>query len=91
MVSRLLCALEGKYLAQDSCHDLTDGADVANAAIQRLSFSCYIPNVSGRGFIEVGSSNHASNFFPFGNFLFSKVKYVYYVFIYFVKLWGLLL
>ncbi|KAK7363411.1 hypothetical protein VNO77_05554 [Canavalia gladiata] len=60
--TRLLCALEGKYLVHDSCHDLINGAD---AAIQHLSFSCQIPNVTGRGFIEVEDHGLSSCSFPF--------------------------
>ncbi|KAK7291746.1 hypothetical protein RIF29_07129 [Crotalaria pallida] len=63
--TRLLCALEGKYLAQDRCHDLSEGVDVADEAIQHLSFSCRIPNVTGRGFIEVEDHGLSSCSFPF--------------------------
>ncbi|TQD96878.1 hypothetical protein C1H46_017483 [Malus baccata] len=51
----LLCALEGKYLVQETCYDLVDGADttIENDQLQCLRFSCSIPNVTGRGFIEV--------------------------------------
>lgn len=59
MISRLHCALEGKYLVHASCHDLIGGAD---APIQHLSFSCHIPNVTGRGFIEVVSNYHTPKF-----------------------------
>lgn len=75
IIFRLLCALEGKYLVHDSCHDLVDGADVADAAIQHLRFSCHIPNVNGRGFIEVVSCTHTPNFSKhFFVFLFSNIK-----------------
>ena len=52
---RLLCALEGKYLAQESSDELIDGADatVEHDELQCLRFSCSIPNITGRGFIEV--------------------------------------
>ncbi|TKY72966.1 Squamosa promoter-binding protein 1 [Spatholobus suberectus] len=65
--TRLLCALEGEYLVQDSCYDLIDGADVANGhnELQHLSFSCHIPNVTGRGFIEVEDHGLSSCSFPF--------------------------
>jgi len=50
----LLCALEGKYLVQESCYDLVDAdAAIGRHELQHLSFSCCIPNVAGRGFIEV--------------------------------------
>jgi len=68
MISRLLCALEGKYLANASCHDLNGGAD---ESIQHLNFSCHIPNVTGRGFIEVLSLYHTPKFF-YGVFFFKK-------------------
>ncbi|KAH1232501.1 Squamosa promoter-binding-like protein 1 [Glycine max] len=60
---RLLCALEGKYLVQDSCYDLIDSADAVNGhqELQHLSFSCHVPNVTGRGFIEV---NHIKDILP---------------------------
>ncbi|KAG4929460.1 hypothetical protein GLYMA_17G039600v4 [Glycine max] len=60
--TRLLCALEGKYLVHASCHGLIGGAD---APIQHLSFSCHIPNVTGRGFIEVEDHGLSSCSFPF--------------------------
>ncbi|TKY54314.1 Squamosa promoter-binding protein 1 [Spatholobus suberectus] len=60
--TRLLCALEGKYLVHNSCHDLIDGAD---ATIQHLSLSCRVPNVTGRGFIEVEDHGLSSCSFPF--------------------------
>ncbi|KAL6193544.1 hypothetical protein ACLB2K_034628 [Fragaria x ananassa] len=65
--TRLLCALEGKYLAQEACDDLMDGADttVEHDELQCLKFSCSIPNVTGRGFIEVEDLGLSSNFFPF--------------------------
>ncbi|XP_027330302.1 squamosa promoter-binding-like protein 12 isoform X2 [Abrus precatorius] len=60
--TRLFCALEGKYLVHHSCLDLIDGADLAT---QYLSFSCQIPNVTGRGFIEVEDHDLSSCSFPF--------------------------
>ncbi|RDX58628.1 Squamosa promoter-binding-like protein 1, partial [Mucuna pruriens] len=65
---RLLCALEGKYLVQDSCYDLIDAAEAASGhqELQHLSFSCHIPNVTGRGFVEVVEDNGLSSCsFPF--------------------------
>jgi len=59
----LLCALEGKYLVQDSCYDLVDAdAAIGHNELQHLSFSCRIPNVTGRGFIEVVYSYNFSCF-----------------------------
>ncbi|KAK1383306.1 hypothetical protein POM88_021041 [Heracleum sosnowskyi] len=54
--TRLLCALEGKYLVQEDSSSLIDG--VASFTdneeeIQSRSFLCSIPDVIGRGFIEV--------------------------------------
>ncbi|KAK9934121.1 hypothetical protein M0R45_021277 [Rubus argutus] len=65
--TRLLCALEGKYLSQEACDDLMDGADttVEHDELQCLRFSCSIPNVTGRGFIEVEDLGLSSSFFPF--------------------------
>nr|AIL95846.1 SQUAMOSA promoter binding-like transcription factor [Gossypium hirsutum] len=53
--TRLLCAVEGKYLVQETCYDLMDAVDPINEQdkLQHLCFLCPIPNVSGRGFIEV--------------------------------------
>ncbi|KAJ8767274.1 hypothetical protein K2173_017318 [Erythroxylum novogranatense] len=65
--TRLLCALEGNYLVQQSCYDLMDDADVINYhdKLQCLSFSCSVPNFVGRGFIEVEDHGLSSCFFPF--------------------------
>ncbi|GKV10436.1 hypothetical protein SLEP1_g21797 [Rubroshorea leprosula] len=65
--TRLLCAIEGKYPMQETCYDLIEGVDVVNEhdELQCLSFPCSIPNVSGRGFIEVEDDGLSSSFFPF--------------------------
>ncbi|XP_027362021.1 squamosa promoter-binding-like protein 1 isoform X2 [Abrus precatorius] len=65
--TRLLCSLEGKYLVQDSCYNLIDGTNTAieHHELQRLSFSCHIPNVTGRGFIEVEDNGLSGCSFPF--------------------------
>ncbi|KAK4265981.1 hypothetical protein QN277_026959 [Acacia crassicarpa] len=65
--TRLLCALEGKYLAQHSCCDLIDGVDTAieHDQHQCLSFSCTIPSVTGRGFIQVEDHGLSGCSFPF--------------------------
>ncbi|ESW10549.1 hypothetical protein PHAVU_009G219200 [Phaseolus vulgaris] len=64
--TRLLCALEGKYLVQESCYDLVDAdAAIGRHELQHLSFSCCIPNVAGRGFIEVEDNGLSSCSFPF--------------------------
>ncbi|PSR85250.1 Squamosa promoter-binding-like protein [Actinidia chinensis var. chinensis] len=65
--TRLLCALEGKYLVQESCSDVMEGGDtfVDQDGIQCLRFSCSIPNLTGRGFIEVEDHGLSGSFFPF--------------------------
>ncbi|XP_058722874.1 squamosa promoter-binding-like protein 1 [Vicia villosa] len=65
--ARILCALEGKYLVEDRCYDLIDGSGAATGhhELQNLSFSCRIPNMSGRGFIEVEDDCLGSCSFPF--------------------------
>ncbi|XP_047180545.1 squamosa promoter-binding-like protein 12 isoform X1 [Vigna umbellata] len=64
--TRLLCALEGKYLVQDSCYDSVDAdAAIGHNELQHLSFSCSIPNLTGRGFIEVEDNGLSSCSFPF--------------------------
>ena len=53
--SRLLCALEGKYLVKEATHELMDDIDSVKEhdELQYLNFSCSIPKMTGRGFIEV--------------------------------------
>ncbi|KAM7487994.1 hypothetical protein LguiB_025478 [Lonicera macranthoides] len=64
--TRLLCALEGKYLFQQSCLDMEGaGSLVEHEEVQSLSFPCCTPNVTGRGFIEVEDYGLSSSFFPF--------------------------
>lgn len=57
LLFRLLCALEGKYLVQQDSSSLMDGAasSTDNEEIQSISFPCSIPDIIGRGFIEVTS------------------------------------
>lgn len=52
---RLLCTLEGTYLVQENCADMTGRSDssIEHDQIQSLSFSCVLPDIIGRGFIEV--------------------------------------
>ena len=52
---RLLCAVEGKYLVQEATHELIDDNDnfKEQDELQCVNFSCSIPTVTGRGFIEV--------------------------------------
>ncbi|XP_071701781.1 squamosa promoter-binding-like protein 1 [Rutidosis leptorrhynchoides] len=65
--SRMLCVLEGSYLYQTSCSDLTDATDslTNREDVQSLSFSCSIPDISGRGFVEIEDDSLSSSFFPF--------------------------
>ncbi|XVE82356.1 hypothetical protein DITRI_Ditri15bG0142100 [Diplodiscus trichospermus] len=65
--TRLLCAVEGEYLVQETCYDLMELVDMVNEhdELQRLCFHCSIPNVSGRGFIEVEDHGLSGTFFPF--------------------------
>lgn len=52
---RLLCALEGTYLVQEATLELMDEEDSLEEQdeLQCVKFSCSIPRVTGRGFIEV--------------------------------------
>ncbi|XP_057810223.1 squamosa promoter-binding-like protein 1 [Salvia miltiorrhiza] len=65
--ARLLCTLEGKFLIQENCADMRGGADssIEHDEIQSFSFSCAVPDVIGRGFIEVEDYGLSSSFFPF--------------------------
>ncbi|XP_051129340.1 squamosa promoter-binding-like protein 1 [Andrographis paniculata] len=65
--SRVFCALEGQYLLHESCADVTRAElSVEHEEIESLSFSCAIPQVLGRGFIEVVEDHGlSSSFFPF--------------------------
>ncbi|XP_022727600.1 squamosa promoter-binding-like protein 1 [Durio zibethinus] len=65
--SRLLCAVEGKYLVQEATHELLDGNDdfMEQDELQCVNFSCSIPTVTGRGFIEIEDHGFSSSFFPF--------------------------
>ncbi|CAI9119054.1 OLC1v1020717C1 [Oldenlandia corymbosa var. corymbosa] len=59
--TRLLCAIEGKYLVHERCADAYD----EHAETRILSFTCTIPDVTGRGFIEIEDHGLSSSFFPF--------------------------
>lgn len=65
--SRLLCAVEGRYLLQEGCHGLVEGDGTASEhyEVQSLSFHCSMPDVIGRGFIEVEDYGLTGCFFPF--------------------------
>lgn len=66
--TRLLCAVEGKYLVQEATRELTDdnSDDIkGHNEVQCVNFACSIPLVTGRGFIEVEDDGLNSSFFPF--------------------------
>lgn len=66
--TRLLCALEGNYLIEETSDELlAEDVDCpgGNGNIQCRRFSCSIPVVNGRGFIEVEDGGLSSSFFPF--------------------------
>ncbi|XP_057790305.1 squamosa promoter-binding-like protein 1 [Salvia miltiorrhiza] len=60
--SRLLCALEGNYLEANS--ESMEHVDSLEH-VQCLKFSCSIPAVTGRGFIEVEDHGLSSSYYPF--------------------------
>ncbi|KAL7112404.1 hypothetical protein ACP275_04G002100 [Erythranthe tilingii] len=61
--TRLLCALEGKYLEAKS--ESVEHVDGSEGNAQNIKFSCSIPAVTGRGFIEVEDHGVSSSFSPF--------------------------
>lgn len=66
--TRLLCALEGKYLNEKATPDVKEDSDIleeADVGIEQATLSCSIPSVTGRGFIEVEDEGLSSSFFPF--------------------------
>ncbi|MBA0645193.1 hypothetical protein Goklo_013320 [Gossypium klotzschianum] len=65
--TRLLCSVEGKYLVQNDSHELIDDNDdfKEQDELQCINFSCSIPTVTGRGFIEIEDPCFSSSFFPF--------------------------
>ncbi|KAK8639625.1 hypothetical protein V6N13_137998 [Hibiscus sabdariffa] len=65
--TRLLCAVEGKYLAREATEELMNDNDdfKEQDELQCVSFSCSIPIVTGRGFIEIEDQGFSSSFFPF--------------------------
>ncbi|XP_047332260.1 squamosa promoter-binding-like protein 1 [Impatiens glandulifera] len=63
---RLFCALEGKYLGEENCSDVLDEDDFNSTnEVHCISFTCSMPNVTGRGFLEVEEHGLSSSFFPF--------------------------
>lgn len=65
--TRLLCAVEGKYMVQEATHELLDDVNSFKELdeLQCVNFSCSIPAVTGRGFIEIEDHGFSSTFFPF--------------------------
>ncbi|XP_074562605.1 squamosa promoter-binding-like protein 1 [Curcuma longa] len=65
--SRLLCSFDGKYLLQERIQALAKETDrvAENALSQCLSFSCLLPDVTGRGFIELEDCGVSDEFLPF--------------------------
>ncbi|KAG9459930.1 hypothetical protein H6P81_004438 [Aristolochia fimbriata] len=61
--TRFLCAFEGKYLAQETSQVVNASGEHDES--QCLSFSCTMPSVVGRGFVEVEEQGLGCGFFPF--------------------------
>ncbi|KAK4418001.1 Squamosa promoter-binding-like protein 1 [Sesamum alatum] len=60
---RLLCALDGNYV--EASTESVEHVDGLEGSVQYLKFSCSVPAVTGRGFIEVEDHGLSSSFFPF--------------------------
>ncbi|KAL9397192.1 hypothetical protein Peur_011445 [Populus x canadensis] len=65
--TRLLCAVEGNYMVQENRQEVMDGVDSfkGHDEVHCVNFSCSIPMVTGRGFIEIEDHGFSSSFFPF--------------------------
>ncbi|KAK7337578.1 hypothetical protein VNO77_18160 [Canavalia gladiata] len=63
--TRLLCALEGNYLVCEDAHESMDQCSQDLDEHQCIQFSCSVPVVNGRGFIEIEDQGLSSSFFPF--------------------------
>ncbi|KAF7804965.1 squamosa promoter-binding-like protein 1 [Senna tora] len=63
--TRLLCALEGKYLVCEDANESMDQCSKELDELQCVQFSCSVPVMHGRGFIEVEDQGLSSSFFPF--------------------------
>ncbi|GLT50569.1 hypothetical protein SLA2020_240470 [Shorea laevis] len=64
--TRLLCAVEGKYLVQEDTHELLANDNIKqHDELQCVNFSCSIPIMTGRGFMEIEDHGFSSSFFPF--------------------------
>ncbi|KAJ1425609.1 Ankyrin repeat-containing domain [Sesbania bispinosa] len=63
--ARLMCALEGKYLACEDAHESMDQYPKELDGLQCIGFACSVPVMNGRGFIEIEDQGLSSSFFPF--------------------------
>ncbi|KAJ7973130.1 Squamosa promoter-binding-like protein [Quillaja saponaria] len=65
--ARLLCALEGEHLVDEDTCESVDVLDCSKELdeLHCINFSCSIPDVDGRGFIEIEDQGLRSSFFPF--------------------------
>ncbi|KAM7255213.1 hypothetical protein ACFE04_020454 [Oxalis oulophora] len=78
--TRLLCAVEGKYLAQEIADHVVDSSREDNNEIQEtivdsswdaddelqcVHFTCSVPTLTGRGFIEFEDNGFLRSYFPF--------------------------
>ncbi|CAL0316514.1 unnamed protein product [Lupinus luteus] len=63
--TRLICALEGKYLVCEDAHESMDQHSKELDEIRCIQFSCSVPVMNGRGFIEIEDQGLSSSFFPF--------------------------
>ncbi|KAJ1425611.1 Ankyrin repeat [Sesbania bispinosa] len=63
--ARLMCALEGKYLACEDAHESMDQYPKEFDGLQCVQFACSVPGTNGRGFIEIEDQGLSSSFFPF--------------------------
>ncbi|GAB2261537.1 hypothetical protein Droror1_Dr00002534 [Drosera rotundifolia] len=64
---RLLCRIEGKYSSQEGSNSLPEDDNELDEHDDRacLRLSCTIPDVIGRGFIEVEDCSFSGSSFPF--------------------------
>ncbi|XP_020228850.1 squamosa promoter-binding-like protein 1 [Cajanus cajan] len=63
--TRLMCALEGKYLPCEDADVPMDQYSKESDELQCIQFSCSVPVMNGRGFIEIEDQGLSSSFFPF--------------------------
>ena len=63
--TRLLCALEGNYLSCEDAHESMDQGSKELEELQCIQFSCSVPVINGRGFIEIEDQGLSSSYFPF--------------------------